>query len=1032
MHETSDCGLPPGMESLIRDVLGRTDDPELAAGLCRSVSTTVHGNASATVGLAECTHGESGRFRVLRPHARGGLGEVFLARDEQLDREVALKEIRSQYAHDDDLRARFLLEAEVTGKLEHPGIVPVYGLGCHADGRPYYAMRLIRGESLMEAIDRLHGSGGGPESGLQTLDLRKLLGRFVVVCNAVAYAHSRGVIHRDLKPENIMLGPYGETLLVDWGLAKLVGRDDPPQDRHERPDADMLQRSKTAGSAPTRFGVAVGTLAYMSPEQAAGIVDQLGPASDIYSLGATLYALLTGRAPVQDGDSEAMLRDAMSGRFPPPRKFDPRIPAALEAICLKAMALNPADRYRSVRELTDDVEAWLGDEPVGAWREPLRVRIGRWMRRHRTLVSSIAAMLLVAVVSLTIGVVLLSSANRRVRESKTLAEQREEEARDSFKMALRAVDEYLTKVGEDPRLKAHGLESMRRDLLETARQFFEKFVEQEPDEPLLRAQWGQAHFRLAYVVEEIGSNREATELLEKAARVFETLAHQYPDDQSCRYYLAQAHTNLGGLYLRNGRTEDARRSFATALEIESDLTRNRPEIPEYQAGLAKIHNNLAKLHFNAGKFDRAESAYRQALATGEELVRAYPKAIEYRSDLASVYSNLAVVCNLGGRYADALAALERALEIEDRLAEEHPAEPEYRSRLAATCDRLANVRANMDGQFAAARTAYEKALALRRCLVHEHPEVARFQRDLAGSHNNLASLFGNQGLFADAEAEFEASREILGRLAARYADVPRYRNDLALTLSNLARLYDRTNRPEEALAAWAAAADARRHLVRTWPHTVAYALDLGTTCLDLGRAARQCGRMEPAVEHFAEAIAALEPIANDDAHGAAARQALWDARVERAETLGLLGRHADALADWQRAIELDDGDRRDGLRLKRAESLARAGRHEDAFRETKDLLELASGNGWVLHQLAAIRALAATAVSADESLPEAQRERLAGQYAEAALEALHRATAAGYFDDPAAVNDLSDDPRMESLRQREDFRPLIERFDAPR
>jgi serine/threonine-protein kinase len=161
------------------------------------------------------------RFVVLRPHATGGLGQVFVARDTELNRDVALKEIQGQFAFDPRFRSRFEFEAEVTGGLEHPGIVPVYGLGHLPDGRPFYAMRFIKGNNLKEAIARFHEAEGksGRDPGQSTLELRELLGRFIDVCDAIAYAHSRGVLHRDLKPGNIMLGKYGETLVVDWGLA---------------------------------------------------------------------------------------------------------------------------------------------------------------------------------------------------------------------------------------------------------------------------------------------------------------------------------------------------------------------------------------------------------------------------------------------------------------------------------------------------------------------------------------------------------------------------------------------------------------------------------------------------------------------------------------------------------------------------------------------------------------------------------------------------------------------------------------------
>jgi tRNA A-37 threonylcarbamoyl transferase component Bud32 len=221
------------------------------------------------------------RYQVLRPHARGGLGEVFVALDQELHREVALKEIDATHADDPHSRGRFVREAEITGGLEHPGVVPVYGLGRHADGRPFYAMRFIRGETLKDAIARFHESPGHG-LGHGDLEFRQLLGRFMAVCNAVAYAHSRGVIHRDLKPSNVMLGHYGETLVVDWGLAKAVGRD--PAEDGARPAEPTLVPVLAEGSSATRTGAALGTPAYMSPEQAAGRLDQLGPASDVYSL----------------------------------------------------------------------------------------------------------------------------------------------------------------------------------------------------------------------------------------------------------------------------------------------------------------------------------------------------------------------------------------------------------------------------------------------------------------------------------------------------------------------------------------------------------------------------------------------------------------------------------------------------------------------------------------------------------------------------------------------------------------------------
>ncbi len=277
------------------------------------------GERTTTVGIVTSA---GTRFRILRPHAEGGLGKVSVARDEELGREVALKEIKPRHADNLDSRARFLLEAEITGGLEHPGIVPVYGLGQYADGRPYYAMRFIRGDSLQEAVDRYHDPAADKSNaGERAVELRKLLGRFLDVCNAIAYAHSRGVLHRDLKPGNIMLGQYGETLVVDWGLAKTVDRPDLTSASSE----GQLRPHSASGSAATQMGAALGTPQYMSPEQAAGRLDLLGPASDVYSLGATLFYVLTGKPPIEADDIGAVLHKVEHGEFRPPRAVNPEI-----------------------------------------------------------------------------------------------------------------------------------------------------------------------------------------------------------------------------------------------------------------------------------------------------------------------------------------------------------------------------------------------------------------------------------------------------------------------------------------------------------------------------------------------------------------------------------------------------------------------------------------------------------------------------------------------------------------------------------
>jgi formylglycine-generating enzyme required for sulfatase activity/tRNA A-37 threonylcarbamoyl transferase component Bud32 len=357
--------------------------------------------------------GKRGRFTPLRQHAQGGLGTVSVAFDETLRRQVALKEIRPDRRGNAHLRRRFLTEAEITGQLEHPGVVPVYALEEDADGQPYYAMRFVQGRTLAEAIQAYHRQP-------TPLAFHALLKRFVDVCQTVAYAHSRGVIHRDLKPANVMLGDFGETLVVDWGLAKRV-RGSPGTKAEEAPETARAGSDAGGASAEalTEAGQVLGTPAYMSPEQAEGQSDGVGPATDIYALGAILYEVLTGQPPYRGAGLGAVLTQVRRGSPPAPTHVRRGVPRALAAVCLKAMARSPADRYPGAGEVAREVERWLADQPVTAYREPLPVRLARWTRRHRTPVAVAGFVLLTLIGAAVIGGLVV---NREQDRSRALAQ----------------------------------------------------------------------------------------------------------------------------------------------------------------------------------------------------------------------------------------------------------------------------------------------------------------------------------------------------------------------------------------------------------------------------------------------------------------------------------------------------------------------------------------------------------------------------------------------------------------------------------
>lgn len=334
---------------------------------------------------------------------KGTFGIVWLAHDKQLDREVALKELKTSKSHHPDLWKRFLREAQVTGKLQHPNIVSVYELDPRAGGeQPFYTMKPVRGRTLRKAIDAFHQDHKGRPS--ETLELNRLLQAFVQVCEALAYAHSRDVVHRDLKPENIVLGDFSEVIVLDWGEAKLIGTPEPPPDETAEtvpeseaplmPSSPGLRFTGDAADTPgTKLGTAKGSPGYMSPEQVRGDVHLMEPRTDIYGLGAILFDILIGHPPHQP-TAEMKARKQrltiedwrsiiLANPTPYVRQEDATIPVALEAICARAMAAELSSRYSSANEFAHELRNWLVDQPLESYRTAV-AEFKRLVNEHPT------------------------------------------------------------------------------------------------------------------------------------------------------------------------------------------------------------------------------------------------------------------------------------------------------------------------------------------------------------------------------------------------------------------------------------------------------------------------------------------------------------------------------------------------------------------------------------------------------------------------------------------------------------------------
>jgi serine/threonine-protein kinase len=780
-----------------RESLSQVGDGDVGASLSRlgTMSTQVLGDDDRTASYAVGTATSDGqRFRVLRPHAKGGLGAVFVALDGELHREVALKQILDHHADDPTSRQRFLVEAEITGGLEHPGIVPVYGLGTYGDGRPYYAMRFIRGDSLKEAIEHFHADNAlKDDPGRRSLELRKLLRRFMDVCDAIHYAHSRGVLHRDIKPGNIIVGKHGETLVVDWGLAKPLGRVEQESEAGER----TLMPPSASGSAETLPGSALGTPAFMSPEQACGDLQRLGPRSDVYSLGATLYCLLTGKPPIVGSDVGAVLGAVQRGDVRPPRQLDPAIDRPLEAICLRAMALKPDDRYATPRALAEDVERWMADEPVSAYRERLAGKLARWARRHRASVRAAALALVIIAALATTAAVVVDQARRReeaARKQETAALMSERtakaEAQENLALAARAVDDYFTRISENTLLKrqdaaqVRDLRSLRKELLEVALDYYTRLASRRSTAPALRAEQAAAYARVGRISDEVGSKEATLEAFRQAESIRRELAALDPVDATRQRELALSQIDVAATLADIGRADQALREYARSQEILEGLVQANPGDAELQSELARAHNGGGIVLRSLGRSQEALAAFERGRAAVQRLVDARPGDTGDLRRLATSRSNIGLLLDELGRTDEAIVELEKSRSIWQGLLDADPSGSGLQDDLAS-CDNNLGLVLSHAGKFADALAAMARGRVIFRRLLEAHPSVMVYRRDLATNHVNSGNAHSALGHPAEALREFEQARSILRPMAdADPSDLDTRRN-LSATLYNI-------------------------------------------------------------------------------------------------------------------------------------------------------------------------------------------------------------------------------------------------------
>lgn len=426
--------MNPG-DSVTKDALARIDQSGRVAKL--------FGISAATSGVAGVEYREhTSRYELIRKLGQGGLGTVWLARDKYLRRHVALKEIRGTQCSSRAALRRFQREAEITGRLEHPGIVPIYQLGEDAaTGKSFYTMRFLGKQTMQDAIGEYHERrDDGDDSPML---LRNLLTAYVSVCQAVGHAHSRNVVHRDLKPENIAIDSFGQVIVIDWGLAKVL------DDTHVDDSFDGAFDLQEGNSERTVAGQVLGSPLYMAPEQAAGRIDEIDHQTDVYGLGAILFAILTGTAPHEQSRASSgstttreLITAIASGPTPDALRNDARINPILAAICYKAMAKKRYNRYASATALAEDVQRWMAGEPVIAYKESAAQRVGRWVQKHRRLSQLCLSAAIIGIVA--VATLAISTSQNRRREAFSRFEELKSDGRE-IELQLAGATEELVK-----------------------------------------------------------------------------------------------------------------------------------------------------------------------------------------------------------------------------------------------------------------------------------------------------------------------------------------------------------------------------------------------------------------------------------------------------------------------------------------------------------------------------------------------------------------------------------------------------------
>jgi tetratricopeptide (TPR) repeat protein/tRNA A-37 threonylcarbamoyl transferase component Bud32 len=957
------------------DPAATTDEPLAAA------------DRAGGVGIPAGVSNPAARYRLGEEIARGGMGTVYRATDTVLGREVAVKVLQEKYAPDSGTARRFADEARITGQLQHPNIPAVHDLGVLPDGRPFLAMKLIKGDTL----DDLLKGRADPAA-----DRGRFVAAFEQVCQAVAYAHAHDVIHRDLKPANVMVGAFGEVQVMDWGLAKVLGAR--PEERTD-PDATTAPTAvvslRDSDELFTQAGSVLGTPAFMPPEQAAGAVSAIDRRSDVFGLGAVLAVVLTGRPPFVGDTSESTRVKAAQGDVD---ECFARLGACgadpdLVALCRRCLAPRPEDRPSDAGAVAQAVAALRAAADERARRAELdRVQAAEQGKRRRVLLAAGGALMVALLAGLGVSLWQMRRAMNAEEQAKQnlqaeqVARHDEAKAREQAFAALRsmATEVIARKFGQGKALTDDDRAFLKRVIAQ-----FDAFAAIKGEDADSRALRAEGRFRVATMRYSLGEQREALESFDQALSMYQQLAADFPARSEFRRDLGRCHSNRGLMLRQMGRLPDAERDFDLALTLQKQLVSDSPADLEARRSLAITYLNRANLLFTEGRLDEAERDQQEALGVQKKLAADFPSRPDLREQLASSHSNRAVLLGDRGRNTDAFAEFEQALIIRKQLAAEFPARPELRDQLASTHSNRGRLLFNLN-RLKEADQEFEQSVAIYKQLAIDFPARPDFRHNLARSFMGRSALLSNTDRRKDAENDNDQAIRILKQLFADSPAQPEIRQDLATTHNNRGNLLRDSGRLPEAEQEFDQALSIREQLVAELPNQPELRNELAMTGVNLAVLFKRQGNWTAAERRLVEA----RP------HHLAALKANGQHPVYRQN-------YRNNLGAWiaVRAALLEP---------------------DEAVRTADQCRDLGWSAPADAYNAACYLSQCIPIVSQHDKLDAAQRERAVQFYGDAAMTFLRNAVSKGYKDVPHMKKDTDLDP----LRQREDFQKLIAELEG--